>query len=197
MPSPRSRLLTQQHYAQQVALRAAILRDGQALWRLWTPGDARSWRELVATALAVLDTRHTQSKAVAARYFQQLSAMETGRVERPVLAPPLERERVERSLAQTGLVGYIGAKSRGLTPPAAAQVGFVRFAGALTKLALDGGRETIVQSATASRRARGFRRITSGNACEFCAGLADEGVGPEVFEAHDHCSCSAEPVFGG
>jgi hypothetical protein len=41
--------------------------------------------------------------------------------------------------------------------------------------------------------------VTSGNACDFCSMLADRGAvygeASAEFEAHDHCSCSAQPVY--
>lgn len=191
-------LLTRQHYAQQVAVKAQMVRDAAKLWRLWTPGSRASWDDMTETAYAIIAARHAVSSAAAARYFETLSAIQTGRRERVVLAERLDPERVAKSLAATGLVGTFTAKARGASMQAAAQVGFTRFAGAASKLALSGGRETVVASSIASTRALGFQRVTSGDACMFCQGIADEGVlDAGEFAAHDHCSCTAEPVFAG
>lgn len=47
----------------------------------------------------------------------------------------------------------------------------------------------------------GWRRVTSDNPCDFCAMLAAQGAVYNAeetadFEAHDNCSCTAEPVWG-
>jgi hypothetical protein len=71
--------------------------------------------------------------------------------------------------------------------------------GAVTRLALDGDRQTVLESIRTDRVARGYQRVTDGNACDFCQMLAERGAvyGDESasFEAHDKCGCSAEPAF--
>lgn len=189
--------LTALHYNHQLAIKAESIRDAYALWQSWTPGDEASWRRMMVLAQPVVAARHTMSSAVAARYFAQMAALQTGQHEVAVPAPPLPTEQVEASLVATGLVGVVAARSRGLSLPAAAQVGFVRFQGGLSRLVLLGGRTTLVASVAASSRATGWERVTGDAPCDYCAGLAGEGASDsEVYPAHDNCSCSLSPIWG-
>lgn len=72
--------------------------------------------------------------------------------------------------------------------------------GAVTKMALDPARETVIQSVKQDPAAIGWARITDGDPCAFCAMLASRGPVYKSeqqagFEAHDHCKCSAAPFF--
>jgi hypothetical protein len=106
------------------------------------------------------------------------------------------------ALRATGLLGVLNARRAGQPIEMARQNGFVRLAGSATSLALGGGRNTILGAISADPARPRWQRVTSGNACAFCAMLASRGAafGSERgadFQAHDHCSCSAEPAFAG
>jgi len=97
--------------------------------------------------------------------------------------------------------------------------------GVVEKDVLDTGRLTIIDAVHADKRARGWARVPEPGCCSFCALLATRGavyhgertyqraiyaVGTNrvtgertvtdknsaEFEAHDHCRCHAEPIFG-
>lgn len=187
--------LTGFHYRAQLALRALAVRDAAALWRMFSPRDRASWPRLLAAATPVLKARYGTSAGLSAAYFGRMSVAELGRAERPALGPALDDDRIAASLTATGLVGTIRSLSAGQSPQAALQNGFVRFQGSFSRLALAGGRETLLSSIQASPRATGYRRITSGKPCSFCSGLAGEESSPDAFAAHDSCSCTAEPAF--
>lgn len=61
-------------------------------------------------------------------------------------------------------------------------------------------RQTVMGSSYADPQATGWQRVGSGE-CAFCAMLIGRGeVYSEAsadFASHDHCNCSAVPVFGG
>ena len=61
-------------------------------------------------------------------------------------------------------------------------------------------RQTIVGSSVADPRAEGWQRVGSGE-CDFCAMLIGRGAvyseATADFASHDHCHCSATPVFDG
>jgi hypothetical protein len=70
------------------------------------------------------------------------------------------------------------------------------------RLALKGGRQTMVQAVHSDPLAEGWERTISGTACSFCSMLASRGAVYKSeksadFRAHDHCSCTALPVFQG
>lgn len=188
--------LTALHYRQQLALKAQAVRDAGRLWATYSAGDRASWDRMVAIAIPLVQSRYGLSAAAARRYFTSMALLETGKRADAPRAAGIEPERIARALASTGLVGVIAAKSRGLSTPAAMQVGFTRFAGGLSRLAVTGGRDAILAAVVASPLTTRYQRVTSGDPCPFCADLAGEPSGPEEFAAHDNCSCTAEPVFG-
>ena len=70
--------------------------------------------------------------------------------------------------------------------------------GGLQRIISDSDRQSVVVSSIADPKAAGWQRIGAGE-CDFCAVLIGRGsVYSEAsagFESHDHCRCSAEPVF--
>lgn len=73
--------------------------------------------------------------------------------------------------------------------------------GVVEKDILDAGRQTVLRAAQTDHKAVGWERDTDGHPCSFCAMLATRGPvyrseRSAEFQAHDHCKCWAEPVFG-
>lgn len=72
--------------------------------------------------------------------------------------------------------------------------------GAVDKLILDVGRDTVLGAVQNDRKARGWARVPEGGSCAFCALLATRGAVYRTeqradFRSHDHCRCVAEPIF--
>jgi hypothetical protein len=179
-----------------LALRAATLRDLVALWPMFDLADIdRSWRSLEAALVTLTRSRRRDSAGLAAGYYSAFRLVEgvSGRADPRVAAdPPADLMR-----ATLRIVGPILAK-KAITArrPDVAETTLARLAGSVGRQVLNGGRETLVASVRSDRRARGWRRVTSGNPCDFCAGLAGEVAGKGGgFPAHDSCACSAEPVY--
>lgn len=189
--------LTRLHYRQQVAVRAAAVGDARTLWSLYSPGNYASWDQLESLAIPMLRSRHAESAAIARNYYSTLSLLETGTLEQAMRIKALDEVRLVKSLQATGLVGSIRALSVGMTPQAASANGLVRLTGSYSRLALEGGRQTLIGSS--SRTALGWERVVSTKPCTFCAMLASRGAvyndATVDFKAHDHCSCSVRPVF--
>jgi hypothetical protein len=84
------------------------------------------------------------------------------------------------------------------TPDVAGRT-LVRISGSVSRQVMNGGRETLTQSGQLDNRARGWRRITAADPCDFCAQVRDEGVHAldATFPAHDHCACTVAPHYGG
>src|SRR5690242_5665415 len=59
-------------------------------------------------------------------------------------------------------------------------------------------RDTITTNRRRDREAVGWRRVSAGG-CKFCRMLADKGAifreSTARFASHEHCGCSAQPVF--
>lgn len=183
-----------------MALSRATLRD---LVRIWPAFDvnrlAKTWPAVEMALLKIIQTRGRASSALAAKYYRALRK-ENGITDTfdPVLA------NVPEQVIRDGLQ-YVGpvltgiALSKGRPADLVAQARFVDLSGTSTRYVTKHGRETIMQTIQADDRASGWRRVTSGKACSFCASLASQGVVPKEtsvdFKAHNHCSCGAEPAY--
>lgn len=197
------RLLTAQQRRQQMAVRARTLQTVLALWPLF---DVRridqTWPALEPALVALVERGYSESAAVGNAYYHTFRAAEgiTGNLP-PVAAPALDRVAVATSLRVTGPVE--AKRLVGLNRPDVANRTLVMLSGAIGRHVMDGGRNTIIASATAERQTTGRRvgwaRVTSGDPCAFCAMLASRGpVYSEStgdFQAHDACGCTVEPMF--
>jgi hypothetical protein len=68
--------------------------------------------------------------------------------------------------------------------------------GAMSRLVLDAGRETVTRH---RHRRRGWLGAVGNGECDWCAQYLDGEVHYTEgydFNAHDHCGCTAEPVYG-
>ena len=72
--------------------------------------------------------------------------------------------------------------------------------GGLQRIIANSDRESVTVSAVADPKSSGWKRVGSGNACDFCQEIIGyDRVYSEAsaeFLSHDNCFCSAEPEFG-
>lgn len=193
--------LTERHQTAQLALRALALRQVLQIWPAFdVEHTARSWPAVESALLAVIGERRAVSASLAAGYFEAFRRAEgVGGVASPVLAA-FDEGAVVRARTSLQVTGYVTTERlRALKHADPSRVALVRLSGAVTRHVLDGGRETLLASVRRDRRARGWARVTSAKACEFCAMLASRGgVYTETsgaFQAHDHCGCGLEPRY--
>jgi len=70
--------------------------------------------------------------------------------------------------------------------------------GGLQRHIANADRQTMATSSVEDRHARGWQRVGTGR-CDFCQMLLGRGAvyteATADFAAHDHCGCTAEPVF--
>jgi hypothetical protein len=194
------RRLTSEHRKAQLGLRAATLRD---LLRLWPAFDInnipRTWGAFEEAALLLVQNRSRTSGGLASVYYRTVrEAVEaSGRA-----APKLYLPKADDVLAGLRIVGPVNAaKQLSLGRPAAevAKATLINLSGETTRHVLNAGRRTVDQSVMADEQAIGWRRVTSGSACEFCSMLASRGTVYKSdtvdFSAHRHCACFPEPAF--
>lgn len=130
----------------------------------------------------------------------------------PASPSDLVADRVNANLNATGIATYERALRAGQTPDRAVDTMAVNLSGSATTLALEGGREVIRDAAQADEEAIGWIRVPDADPCSWCAMLASRGavfrsagtagrnknarfVGEGQFKWHDHCSCTAVPVW--
>jgi hypothetical protein len=202
--TPEGAALTRVHQARQDSLAAAVLRDLLALWTsIIDPGDLSTFQRFAELAATMIGLRRRDSAGLAAAYYEQFRRTEE--VEggpTVVLAAPLAADAVQGAVRAAGLAGFTNGRRAGQTPEQAARNGFVRAGGTATRLVLDGGRRTLVDSIARDRQALGWLRVTDADPCAFCRVLASRG--PEYksresahFQAHDHDRCTPEPFYQG
>ena len=173
------------------------------LMRLWRTIDVTRLADTVQpfadAASVVVGEGFTRSAKTAGLYYLTTRPSGITTVEVPEVFPQPAEVNAAR-LRGAGLAGILNARRAGFSPQAAAQNGFVKVAGTASRLVLDGGRQTILQTAVQDPAASGrWQRIAGPNACEFCQMLADRGPvysdDTADFSSHDHCGCSASPEF--
>lgn len=191
--------LTRQYRAQNLALRAQTIRDLRKLWPALSYGELqRTFPAWFAGASALVVRDATRSAGLASLYLRahRLGAGVPGDLNVRLAGVPAEK--MSTALRVTTLVAIKRSTLAGKSAEAAMVDAFVQSAGAATRLVLDAGRDTIRQTTIADPRSAGWQRVTSGG-CDFCRMLAGRGdVYSEAtadFASHDHCACSAEPVY--
>lgn len=196
------RRLTEAHRIAQARLgRQAVSLMGAA-WRIIDPSDLDGTVEAwLRAAVPIIRAQRTSSTRLAAAYYRRFRVLEARTTSQfvPPLAERIGAERTIASLTATGPARVRAATARGATIAQASRAGLAGAAGAAQRLTLDAGRSTISQATAADPRALGWARALSGNACPFCQMLASRGPAYSeesvAFEAHDRCSCGAEPVY--
>lgn len=200
--------LTQQYRVEAAALRAAAVRDVVTLWPMFDPRDIdRSWQALQLALKAVIDSKRDTAARVAADYLRRFRELEGVAGDLSVLlAGAPDSAALDVSLRATGPATLQRALSGGLTPELAAARALVTVSGVVSRVVLDGGRQTVLLTVESDRQALGWQRVMHGKTCAFCAMLASRGP---VFKTkrsagdprsrparfHDHCDCTVEPVY--
>lgn len=187
--------------AYRVAQNAAMVRawrDLLALWPLLDQERPETLDPFVRAALTLVARHRADTATAASGYLRTVAAASGARA--LVLPDPGPNPRAAvTSLRITSWVGYRVARRAGQTPELAARTALMRTGGVATRLVADGGRDTVRASVAADPAAQGWRRATRAGACSFCRTLADRGgvykADTVAFRSHDHCGCTAEPVY--
>lgn len=201
--TPEGRALTEAHRLAQVRIGAQTVEQAVTSFELLDPSalDATfpRWLRIMRPIIA---RQRDQSAALAANYLTTFRTLELGQSVSPfpaILAGPADEQAVATSLLVTGPANIRSSLAKGVPFSQAVDGARAASAGASMRHALDGGRETVTLTVVGDPRAKGWARVASGKPCSFCAMLA--GRGPVYsdqtvkFRSHDHCSCSAEPVY--
>jgi len=194
--------LTEAHRLAQLGISRAALRDILAVWRLLDPSNVDSTFPGYARAAEIILAEYKRRSANAAaayiRAFREAEGV-SGQVD-VALLERLSRQQAMTSLLVTGPVTIKTATREGHPEERASNLALTATLGAVTRLVLQGARDTIVETVKRDREALGFARVTDGNPCYFCAMLASRGAvyksrSTADFQPHDRCGCQPEPVY--
>lgn len=198
MPSPAANQLTRRHRAQVIAVGRAVVRPVRATAGRASVGDVDSWFDSVLDRLLhIIRGGWVTSRTLGDRYVREHARVE-GRavVPEPALWVP---DRVTTSLRVTGPVEFKRHLELTGNETAAKRVMAKTMSASAQRHALAGERDTVAQTAAASDVIVGWRRVTDGNPCAFCAMLAGRGAvygqTSVHFDAHDGDECTAEPLY--
>lgn len=204
--TPAAVTLTERHRLAQLRLGVVTAALLEKVWPLLDPEnlDATFDRWLTAVQPIVRTQRATSSK-LASGYLTAFRQLELGTADqyfRPELAEPVAADQLATSLLVTGPVSLRAALGRNRGLAAAVDQALANSTAAAVRHTLNGGRDTIGNTVDADRRALGYARVTSGNACAFCSMLASRGpvyksktTAGDGRKYHDHCHCTVEPVY--
>lgn len=198
MPSPAALALTQRHRLRLRQLAATVQQRIRSVSSTATLDDIDAWWERVEPGAAELVRRGANAAAeLTERYLREHGRVE-GRQVRPERATP-NREEIATSLLVTGPVAFKTNMADTGDAFTARSVMATMLEGAAQRLALNGGRRTVMGTFATSQAIAGWRRRTSGSPCHFCAMLAGRGAvysrGSVDFQAHDHDNCFPEPLY--
>lgn len=183
--------------AGQLAVRAAVMRDVAQLWP--TLNVARldaTFPGWLRAMILVVGGYHAQSAALAGRYYRtaRSHAIQSPTPARLIQTsqPPAE-EWLRKAFGFSGP----GMLSRDTLRPGTA---LSTTLGTAARVALDGGRSTVLETVKHDPVAVGWYRVTDGHPCGFCALMASRGIAYKSersaeFKSHNDCGCDAAPAF--
>lgn len=189
-----------------LALKAGALRDAVLLWTLLDPSDLnRSWPPVLRALEALAQEARAGVVTAASEYLRAVALLDGDIDDLAVrMADVADPAALRTSLTVTGPVAVQSAEGAGASSEAALARGLTAVSGAIGRVVLNGGRQTVIDTAEAGRIR--WMRVTRGKTCAFCAMLASRGpVYTSAAKArdargrparfHDHCDCMIVPVF--
>lgn len=206
--------LTVAYRAAQSQVAAETVGLARQAWKLLDPTDlARSQAGWLATTAQIINIQNQRSQDISREYYDRMRQAEIGEGMRVLDSKPVDDGLVADSLMLKGPISIKQGISRGQSEGQAVRNSLSRVQGACMKLALDGGRGFLIDTAYHDGRAEGWRRVTDGKPCAFCAMLAGRGPvykkhtasfsspdyvfkGSGLAKAHDYCECTIEVVYG-
>jgi hypothetical protein len=202
MVSFAARRLTRAHRAAQAQIGVQTVGQMDTIWPLLDPADLDGTFERWLQAVTPVVTRQRISSArLAGNYLTVFRSLELPAVTPivPTLSEVVSTEQLATSLLVTGPLAIKRAMLRSVPLAQAVETANVTSAASAMRLALDGGRDTVMQTIENDPRATRWQRVTSGNPCDFCSMLEGRGAvyasDTVDFAAHDHCTCVAEPGY--
>lgn len=202
----RARQVLDRHRRRQVTIGVQVDSLIRRQWATLDVADIDVARERVMASVAQrVSTLRAISAQEADLFIRRMRELETG-------SPSGYLERADTALSSKALrdlegAGPIGFKeriSKGMPDEIAFLAARDQMMAEARKIIMEAGRSTIQLSAEGNTRSLGWRRVSDGNPCTFCAMLVGRGpvysseeTAGGVIEGHYHkkCGCTAVEVF--
>lgn len=193
------RELTAAHQVAQIAVGARAAAEARILWSRLDISDLDgSMPYWLASNVGAVNRRMAESQQVASSYLNEYRKAEIGLAATVVLGSPVG---TPDALRLSGPIRIKRLIAGGMDADQAYSAAFTKYAGMVRRQSMMGGRLTVARTAGRDRRAVGWRRVTDGNPCAFCAMLASRGpvyrdaAAADGIQYHAHCGCTAEPAY--
>lgn len=204
------RRLTEANRLRQIRLAAQAAGVGLVLWNDLDPSDLnRSGVRWLAENTALASDFYGQAVSTTANYIEQYRAAEGVSGAGAIVRPSFDAALTSQILLVAGPIRVKNLVGSGMSGSAALAAAKSGYAGMLRRQVLMGGREAIDQTAAQDDQAIGWRRVSDGDPCTFCALLCSRGpvyrsraqagddpVAGDGMRFHSHCGCHAELVYG-
>lgn len=201
------RALTEAHRKAQLAIAARAAATSKILWRRLRvsdlDGSTPAW---MAAQLALMSRSYAQSESLTESYISEYRDAENA-ADAPIVGSPYVSGAMAQSMLLAGPSRVKLLIGRGESADGAHAKAFTKFSGIVRRQVMSGGRMMINETAGQDGQAIGWRRVTDGNPCTFCAMLASRGpvyaskgtadtIGGSGLRYHGHCGCTAEIIYG-
>ena len=177
---------------------AAVVKKLTRLLRSADPSDIDAW--FVKHERDIVEMIHDGWKAnrsLAAIYLRDHAA--ANKTFTTVHQAFFNRDQVRNSVMVTGPIRFKQAVANGGTPETALKLMREAVGGAAYRHTANGSRDTVMDTVKRSRTIRGYRRVSDGNPCAFCAMLISRGAVYQKetasFQAHDKDGCMPAPEY--
>lgn len=203
----QGRRLTEANRLLQLQLASQAAGVGLILWDQLQASDLDgSTPEWLASNTALASRYYNESSQTTAEYIRQYRAVEGAGNTAPVLVPTFDAALTAQILLVAGPVRVKNFISRGFSGSSALAAAKSGYAGMLRRQVMMGGRQAIDLTTSQDQQAIGWRRVSDGDPCAFCAMLCSRGpvyrsdrtagFTQEGLHYHAHCGCHAEIVYG-
>lgn len=205
--SVEGRELTEANRVGQLAVAATAQEVSRFLWDdLDVANLDRSAARWMPAQVAAVQRFHGQSNSLADTYLRNYQGAEIGSVIEPQL-PAFDAGLTTNALLLAGPARIKAFIGKGWPPDEAKSKALTKFNGIVSRQVLGGGRGAVDLTERGDRKAKGWRRVTDGNPCTFCAMVCARGpvygseqrameIGGTGLQFHGSCGCTAEIIYG-
>lgn len=206
--------LTEAHRKGQIAIGARAETVSRALWPMLDQANLDlSEAAWMGATLSALQPYYEDSTRLASAYVREYRRAE-GASSTVMGRAEWDNGYMVENLHLAGPVRVKLLVGSGMTGTAAAAAALTKFGGIARRGVMQGGRMMIHETAVRDENVVGWRRVTDGDPCTFCAMVASRGPvygtrgttqgsvmrasrsGGEALLYHGHCGCTAELVYG-
>ncbi len=207
--------LTEANRRRQLAIAARAARVGMVLWNDLDPknldGSGLRW---LAENVALASAYSSQSAQTTSAYIDRYRDAEGISGAGPIVTPTFDAALTAQILLVAGPIRVKNLIAGGMSGSTALVRAKNGYAGMLRRQVLMGGRQTIDLTTSQDQQAIGWRRVSDGDPCTFCAMLCSRGPvyrsastasgsverdsrgGGRGMHFHAHCGCTSEIVYG-